>query len=359
MFRESELITLSDKDYQLLVTAQLLVETYQDPEDTFYYDKNKTAYRVRKRGADYIGYRIRGEGDATILLDKSDIKFYRFDFIEFSRILKDINGLTGKFSQITSRLHFVGKKELCDGTLGFLIGFFDSDRTAEEELMSLPTRLKQYSRILVACPNFEISEDLNSRLISNGLFCKTFDTLFDDSWMINFDIVPMKKSDEQIDSSIPYLTDTEKKKYAKDYPRRDVIELFGSAKGYIIKVNGHEMELDRVPYGLLLFLAKALKADEGGKISINDAVNENIVRDKQHFYRVAGELNKLMKPFLEDKNDKIVDKVRDEKGTYRLTTMPTRIRQPHTKWINSRYKIVKGLIEKERQKRGVELNYPI
>jgi len=92
--------------------------------------------------------------------------------------------------------------------------------------------------------------------------------------------------------------------------------------------------------------------------SFHDAVNENIVRDAQHFYRVSGELNKALKNAVGDRKEKIVANIKKE-GKYRLTTMPSRIKQPHTKWLNTRYKAIKKMIEDERQNRGVELNHAI
>lgn len=358
IFRESELKPLSTKDFNSLLNSHVLVETYQDPEQTTYFDTNKTAYRVRRYGNGFRGYRISGEGDATILLTKADNKFYRFDFSVFCRWLKNNNYLRGKYSEVTPRLHFVGNKEKDDGEIGLLVGLFESDSTAKRELLALQAGLSQYRYFLVVCPDFELNEELSSRLVDKGIFCRTFASAVDNNLKIDFGIAKARSSEVK-GFSVPALTGTEKKKYKKDYPRKDVIEFYDSAKGYFVRVNGNELEFDRVEYGLLLFLAKALKANkDGGTITVSDTVNANIVRDPQHFYRVSSGLNKLMKNAVENRKEKIVSNIRSE-GKYRLTTMPNRIKQPHTKWLDIRLNAVKLQIEEERQRRGIELNHPV
>lgn len=100
-----------------------------------------------------------------------------------------------------------------------------------------------------------------------------------------------------------------------------------------------------------MYLTKALKGDQNnGVITVDEAINENIVRDAQHFYRVSAELNKAFRQVIENRKEKMVANSKD--GKYRLTIAPGNVKIPHTKWLHSRFVIVQKEIMDERQSRG-------
>ena len=298
MFRESELKNLSGKEFQLLIKAQLLVKTYQDPTDIIYYDKNKTAYRVRKDGKDYIGYRIRGEGDGTVLLDKADIKFYRFDFLAFSRLVNNVNGLTGKYSQITERLHFVGKKDNNDVSIGFFIGLFPSDRIAEQELMALPTRLKQYSQFFVACPCFELDEGLNSQLVDKGVFCRSFDMMFDKNWIIQFNSLMrlLSPSSKPLSISLPVI--------------------FSENQNSIVIIGDQKIALTESEYILFLRLVIGVCQNAEGWVKIDDLGS---MIDEIQVRKAIGRLRDTLQPYLKQVGTDKKKFIQTGKGCYRIS----------------------------------------
>lgn len=357
-FYESELTGISSAGFAALKKQKHLLFDQYDFESEHYYDKHGNERFVRKVNGKWLATSTEDSGISPLFLSEKDLNRYSFNIAVLLRGIKTKNGLTKNISNISSRIWFIG--ECISGTrqFGVFLGLF-SENDQAEELLGIRSRISQYEYILVLCPTFEISDQgLLSRLEGQKISCHTFNKTIKGG-KIDFGI--MKDLEKPaVGFVIPDLNATERSKYEKVYPRKDVIEFYDTAKGYFIKINGSEMEFDRIQYGLLIFLAKALKADQNcGKIAVKDAVDENIVRDPQHFYRLSGELNKLMKSFVENKKDKIISTVKGETGVYRLTTMPSRIKQPHTKWLNSKYKTIKGQIAQERQSRGVELNYKV
>ena len=176
-------------------------------------------------------------------------------------------------------------------------------------------------------------------------------------------IKPVKSSGASIKSQIrtPPITKTEKKKYANEYPRKDIIEFTNVEIGvrrYRVLVNGKEALVEYANLVLLLYFAMALKQEKDlGWVSYDkvspDTVpeyrSERIVRNRTHFHRVIGELKMQINPLLEPNiNISIIDnKVR--KSKYRLTTMPSRI-DTRLNWLRKKYKEIKKEVIKERQK---------
>lgn len=218
-----------------------------------------------------------------------------------------------------------------------------------------------------------MSGRLRALLAGKGIYCLSYATVVNPQWVIECpqleaspvaarELAPIVVTAQPClaeGSGAPAsvgLRDSQSVKVNRDYPRRDTLEFFDTVSGYVVKVNAHEVELDRIGYGLLVYLAKALKGDQNnGVITVDEAINENIVRDAQHFYRVSAELNKAFRQVIENRKEKMVANSKD--GKYRLTIAPGNVKIPHTKWLHSRFVIVQKEIMDERQSRGVELNY--
>jgi len=155
IFRESELKPLSPTHFSAFLSSQLLVETYQDLEQ-IYHGKNGTAYRVRKDGDDYIGYLIRGEGDATIVLSAEDKKHFKFNLKKFCQFIKTKNALTGNIDSLSQRIWFLGQHAVLNSSMSIVLAFLCDDKTAEKELYALQSRLTHLDKIIVLCPAYQI-----------------------------------------------------------------------------------------------------------------------------------------------------------------------------------------------------------
>ncbi|MCB0369298.1 MAG: hypothetical protein KDD45_07535 [Bdellovibrionales bacterium] len=351
--------SVSPAHFNTLLDNQMLVASRQDPEQITHYDENGTSYRVRKDGDDYFGHRIKGEGEPTITLTKSDTTFYKFRFDSFCKLIKNSNSFTGRYMAPTQRIHFIGKTQVGSNSICSCVGLFDSDNRAKQELFALSSNYPQHKSFIILSPSFEVNEELSGRLYDKGIYYRTLDFGCDDKWKIDLSVIKTDK-EQKSTFDIPPINATEKKKYAKDYPRKDVIEFVNrttGARSGIVSINGRGLELQYNLYGLLLALAKALKQDvDSGWVHCDTLENEKIVRNRNHFHRSMSELSRKLDPFAEDDNKIKLLQNLTRKSKYRLSTMPSRIKLPHSRWLASKYTTIKNEIIKERAKRVGEAN---
>lgn len=352
LFRESELKLISSTDLKILCKLNILLKTDDDPERHTFYNESGASYKVRGENGAFHGYRIRGEGPAIIELAVDDASFLKFDILSFLRIIKNENSLTGTPEARTKRLYFIGYKKSGNINLATALGVFANQQIAEKELCGIRSRIASATNFLVLCPSTDLDMDFKTKFEGKGITCGRFDDLLSKEFKISFP-VGREETAESILTVSP-VTSSEQKKYANDYPRKDVFKFIDKQKSGrkgIVLINGRELELEYNIYGILLAFAKALKSDtDTGWVSYDHIESEKIVRSRDHFHRSMSELSGKLDPFVEDNKVKILQNLK-RKSKYRLSTMPSRIKVPHTRWLASRYKVIKGEIIKERTKR--------
>ncbi len=360
IFREGELKSLSPSHFSVLLSSQLLSETYQDLEQTTYYDENKTAYRVRKDENDYIGYRIRGEGEATIVLRDEDKKHFKFNLKKFCQLIKTKNGLTGNIDTLSQRIWFLGRHAVLNSSMSVVLVFFCDDKTAEKELYALQSRITQPDKIVALCPSYQIkSMELLKNLEGKNIYCYGFDKILDDFFQIDFSKVPADEKTQGF--KIPVITQKEKAGYnAHDYKCRDVVEFVGQGaknRQIRISVNKNVTDVKYSEAALLMYMAIKLKKNSGGWVSLDDMSNEEIVptanqtktNDFTRMHRLVSDLRGTLKKV--QASDDIIQGV-SGKGQYRLSTHPLRAKEPSSNWLKQTYKhTVLPAVKAERAKR--------
>jgi len=153
---------------------------------------------------------------------------------------------------------------------------------------------------------------------------------------------------------IPPISNAEAKKYDNRYPRRDVIEFLDREtdnRNYIIRVNKKEVSIPYSLYILILFLAIKLKSDmDDGWATIKEleAADIAIEGDIHHTHQVTSNLNKILHHFIESNTVELIQNMK-RASKYRLSTMPSRIKAPHTMWLKQTLTHVKNCVLKERQ----------
>ncbi len=356
-FRESELADISKRSFnQLVKDGYLEFDHYSHDGDSYFSDRvgEGGVERILKIRKDKISAYSSDPDIATIELTKDEISYYRYNLPRLIQDIKQVNSLSGKVRKIDERLYFIGEFDSGKRRIGVYFGLF-SDHEQASALLGLKQRDKQYEQALILCPAHEIADaNLLSSLGSQNIFCLPFQQILKGTGLqINFSKI---KTEDKVQGAldIPELTVTEKRKYSKDYPRKDVLEFFDkttAARSGIVSVNGRELELQFNLYGILLALALALKQEKDtGWVPYDDIDKEKLVRSRDHFHRSMSELSGKLDPFVEDNKIKILQNLK-RKSKYRLSTMPSRVKAPHSKWLSSRYKTVKDEILKERVKR--------
>lgn len=362
MFRESELGAISKKSFnQLARDGFIEFDHYDEDGDTYFSDHMgdggvERTIRIRNNKVTAFS----SETDvSTLELTKPEITYYRYNFSRLIQDIKQVNSLSGKVRRIDERLYFIGQFDSGKRQIGVYIGLF-SDHEHVIQLLGLKQRDKQYEQVLILSPAHEITDPtLLSSLGNQYIFCFPFQQIFKGAGL-QIDFSKIKTEDKvQGALDIPELMATEKRKYANDYSRKDVIEFLDkttAARSGIVSVNGRELELQYNLYGLLLALALALKQEKDtGWVHYDAIEKEKLVRSRDHFHRSMSELSGKLDPFVEDNKIKILQNLK-RKSKYRLSTMPSRVKAPHSKWLSSRYKAVKDEILKERVKRVGEAN---
>lgn len=340
IFCESKLKSLSPAYFNTLLTNQLLVEVYQDPEQITHYDENGTAYRVRKEGNDYFGHRSRGEGDANIKLTKADITFYKFSFEVLCQLIREANSFSGKYLAPTKRIHFIGKTKKDKNVICSCIGLFDSDRTAKQELLALSSNFSQYQYFVVLSPSFELDEELSGRFYDKGLLYRTFEMGCDNNWEIDLSDIKLKENQDS-KSAIPELTKKQEADY-KEYAYKcyDEIYLSGTCKrkgSNDIYVNG---EKDNMPDEALIWFIQfvtELRKREGGWIKTGVEPGKHAV-----FERVRKSFKNRLR--LDKKGTDIIQNRGG--GEYRISTHPDFVTYERSALMNHRDSTIKSLARK-------------
>jgi hypothetical protein len=159
--------------------------------------------------------------------------------------------------------------------------------------------------------------------------------------------------------AIPPLTETEKRKY-RNCPRKDVIEfknLQAGSRSYELFVNGKRERVNYPQFLVLLYLAIELKTGaRNGWVSIEQAGADGVVdpEDSKAFTRAATSLNKILGRNIEDKSVELIQNLRGERK-YRLTTMPSRIHAPDTRWLKNKFSEIRHKVLLERDKRKKQI----
>jgi len=336
-------------------TTNFLKKVYRDIDKSSYTDEDGERRYYRRRGGELLSI-----GQAGVMAeDKESAEFYQFDIQGLIQSIKTMNALTGQVCSIDDRLSFIGECNTGDRQFGVFLAFLSDDEQAKR-LLGLRSNVKQYDWNLILCPTFEMSDqNLINRLESQNIYCETFKRAFKDGVLkIDFSIIKggLKTSTGFV---IPDLTATERRKYQNDYPRRDIIEFIDkttAARSGVVLINGRELELQYNLYGLLLALALSLKQEkDSGWVHYDDIEKEKLIRSRDHFHRSMSELSGKLDPFVEDNKIKLLQNLK-RKSKYRLSTMPSRLKTPHSRWLASRYKAIKDEIIKERAKRVGEAN---
>lgn len=354
-FYESDLARISSGGLSALRKQKHLIFDQYDFEQEHYFDRQGNERFVRKVNGKWLATSTEDSGISPLYLTEKDLNRYSFSIGPLLKDIKTKNGLTKSINNISPRVWFIGECNSGARQFGVFLGLF-SEIAQVEDLLGIRSRVGQYEYVLVLCPTFEISDQgLLNRLESQKIYCRSFKDAFNrDGYKIDFGIV---KDLEKPAAGfvIPDLNATERRKYQKVYPRRDVVEFVdrqNSGRKGIVLINGQELELEYNLYGILLALAKALKSEmDTGWVQYDSIANEKLVRSRDHFHRSLSELSRLTKALAEKTNPAKFIENQKRKSKYRLSTMPSRIKTPHTRWLASRYKAIKDEIIKERSKR--------
>jgi len=329
----------------------LLDEFYQDPEETTFYDDEGNAYWVRKEKDGYWAYPKSADSLCKIKLSDDDLQLVRFENLVFAQELKKKNKLTGSSSELTKRMFVVGRHKVLATDVSVILGFFDNDKIAEKELLSLPARIPEAKTFLVLSHSYSPdSANLSMIFSDKRILCRKFEDASNNDFIINFDCIPQRDFDKGF--QIPAIRQNEKGGYKEHgYKRQDIIEFMQEEVGnrlVRLKINDNPpVDIRYSEVALLMLMAIKLKTNSGGWISFNDVLKDGIIHCEQgilankkdaddlaRFHRLVSDVRKIFNRF---QCKDLLEGIRG-KSQYRISTHPNRIKEPGSNWLKRTYK---------------------
>lgn|GEM_PF-3854997 len=356
LFSRHELECCDASAFPRLTDAGLLKRApYSDPEGRMGFNSEGVPCRVRKIGTEWNLVPTTGDLDEMEPVSTSVLELWRFNLPGFVQIIKQANSLSLPVSEITDRLHYIGEFKTGDANIAVCLGLFSSD-THIERHAGLKMELA-CDKALLLTPSYEIQvPKLRADFERNGIFCRTFAmAMRTNDLAIDFSDLRAPAPMPETKFVVPPLT-TAEQKYRKTYHRRDTIKFTDKkdgARAYIIEVNGGETSLNYPE--LLVLIRLASQSKQGtleGWVPVKEMAEAGIVNseDKKAVGRAVSVILAAMKPYLEKSSVPIIENQR-RAGKYRLSTVPTRIKTPDTRWLgNMSAKILKEVVA-ERSKR--------
>jgi len=325
-------------------------------ENITFVDSAGQRRRIRKINGKYWSIPAYGSISDREAFSESAVRKWQFNVSAFTQHIKDKNGISKHAARLNERVHLIGECVAETQQVAVCIGLFSEDAHLE----CLPAIKSGFTcdSMLVLCPTCEIQDvGLRTNLERCGIYCFTFaEIIKSDDFVINFSRLRKPAALSQLKFAIPELNATERKQYAKIFPRRDVIEFTNRKAGEracIVAVNGNDEPLNYPEFIILLRLAIESKKKTGeGWVPVEDMMEAGIVnpQDKKAVGRIVPLIISAFKSHIEKNSVPIVQNL-TRAGKYRLTTMPSRIKTPDGRWLGNKYAQVLREVIKEREKR--------
>jgi hypothetical protein len=355
-FRESELAGISRASFDKLVKDRYLVFDH--------YDKNGESYHSDREGDGDYERVLRIKGDAinafsadpaiaTIQLTKPEITYYKFDRDYLAQQIKSRNQLAGENDDsFSERLFYIGTDFTTNTVV--LLGYFDDEKDAKNELLSLWSKIPQHDNAVVICPAFNFVSLRSKKELENvGIAITTFDRAFGKDFQLDLSKCGIKKS---VSSGLKRKSKQDEADYEKhDYKSHETLVFFDrqDSDGYVIQIgNSAPFGISRANYVLLLYMAMALKKDKEGFIIMSQTDKEGITDeygDTGKLYYLISDLRKSFKNKSKDPN-LLIQSIKG-KGQYRISTHPNYIKAPDRNWLKKKYDELIPEVKKERQRR--------
>lgn len=356
-FRESELASVSKDRFDSLVKeGDLVFDRYDKNGDAYCSDHmgdgdNDRVLRIK--GGQISAFSTDPEV-ATLQLTKPEITYYKFNQARLIDGLKNSNDLQGEADpSLSDRLSYIGTDFTTNTAV--LLGFFDDEKEASDELLSLWSKIPLHDNALVICPSFALSSQRSKKALADvGVVLASFDRTLDKNLKIDFRKLGFKRRDTlgsgrktaQIES------DYEKYGYKSDemitfHDRQD------SNGGYVIQVrNSDPFGIPRANFALLVFMALVLKTNKKGLVTVADTDKQGITDsggDENRLSYLISDLRKLFKNKCKNPND-LIQTIRG-KGQCRISTHPDHIMEPDRSWFKKKLGELIPEVKIERQQR--------
>lgn len=301
LFYEKELVDRDALEFTRLIDEKFLTYVQPDNRSETYGLGQRTPLTVKKMGDKYWAFAEDDPEADPIPIKKSDLSKYAFRLDEFANRLQTLNNLAGSPFRIDRRLFFLGEKAVNRRKIAFVLGLFDSDREAENLLLSLQARLpyKAY-QVAVITSSYEVgSASLSSQL--KGIRIQLFPYRLTDDWRVDTSRL-VRETTHAL--SIAKLTAQQEQDYELyGYNCRLPIHITGKVAesgSNLVEIGDSTVKIGDAPFRLFLRLVLELKKNKVGAVSkvslkdkgylSEDSEFQSIGRMRECFIRALGDL---------------------------------------------------------------------
>lgn len=288
LFYEKELVDRDSVEFARLKDERLL--TYVQPGEHYeiYGIGQRLPLTAKKIGAQYWAFSEDDPEADPVSLERVDLSKYAFRLDQFANNLRVVNALTGASFRLRRRIFLLGEKAVDSRKIAFVLGLFDSDKEAENLLLSLPARLvHRADNIVVITPSYEVgSAGLVSQLA--GTRIQVVPYRLTDDWRVDISALTGEVSRRL---PIVKLTAQQEKDYERyGYNCKVPIHITGKVAesgSNLVEVGDSLVEIGDTPFRLFLRLVLELRRNKAGAVSKTDLKSEGYLSEDGEFQSVG------------------------------------------------------------------------
>jgi len=288
LFYEKELTDKDDTEFARLKQEKLLTYVQPDARSESYSFGRSKPLTVVNIGGQLYGINEDEPEEEPVALQRSDLVRYRFCLDQFANQLRVANNLTGASFSLGRRLFLLGKSTTGRITTAFVFALFNSDKKAQNLLLSLPGQLgRRVDSIVVITPSYEVnSASLTSQLEPMQIHviprCAT------ENWVVNISAL---FKEMPTPAPLPELTVEQERDYELyGYKCRLPIHITGEiakSGNNVVLVGDTPVEIGDVPFLLFLRLVVELHRNKQGTVSKVNLKNEGYLSEDGEFQSIA------------------------------------------------------------------------
>lgn len=342
LFYEKELKVRDADAFTRLKREKLLVYVHPDDHSETYGLGQKKPLTVARIDDELYGFDDEDLEAAPIPLKRADLSRYKFSLEGFIKKLREANNLLGPMSPLDKRLVFAGEKATDGKIVAFVFALLDSEKRAENLLLSLPSRISSSpDLVVVATPSFTLkSEALRAQLGRLRIHVVPIGDVAKPCIDISAVLAeaPLRKP------TITLTLQQEQEFVQRGYRSRLPIFITGDFEKRatnILEVDGTRVPVNNAPFGIFLALAVALWKNKEGCVTKAGLRSRGLVkfggedqainRLRQAFSTVLGHL----------KPEEFIEA--HDTGKLRLSTHPAYVRYDKDKLLRHRNEKIRKL----------------
>jgi hypothetical protein len=267
LFYEKELKVRDAAEFTKMRRERLLGYVQPDDRNETYGLGQVQPLTVVKVDGELYGINDEDPEADPLPLKRADLARYKFSLERFIDKLRAANNLLGPKSALDKRLVFAGEKVTDGKRVAFVFALFDSEKRAEDLLLSLPGRMSSKPDLVaVVTPSFTLKSETLRVQLERLRICLV---PLGDTESLEIDVSPLLKAMPTPAPSV-ILTPEQEVEFAQyGYKSRLQIHITGDTEKRatnIVEINGTRVPIGDAAFTLFLRLVVELKQNRMGTV---------------------------------------------------------------------------------------------